>query len=188
MDPNNALALAGSGMVAAGMLIRLLIDLSSVLLLVGFIYYPLHRQKDYMFTFFVFNLVIFIICLLLGASRIQMGFAFGLFALFSILRYRTILIPVKEMGYFFVCVAMGIFNALVSEENHFVILLCADGLLLAAVFILDRYVTLNHETSKEIIYERIDLIKPVNRPEMLDQTRLSPETLRWEGSMRIQLT
>lgn len=164
---NLAAANTGNSMAIAEMLARLAMDFISVLILVRFIYYPLHRQKDYLFTFFLFNLLVFITCLLLSSARIKLGFAFGLFAVFSIMRYRTIVIPIKEMGYFFVCVAMAIFNALVSNEDNYALLLAANTFILACVFVLDRYITLNHESHKEIIYERIDLIKPQQQTAML---------------------
>jgi hypothetical protein len=164
MDITN---IAEVDMALAEMLIRLLINVVSLGILVRLIYYPLHRQKDYLFTFSLFNLLVFITCLLLSSARMKLGFAFGLFAVFSIMRYRTILIPIKEMGYFFVCIAIAIFNALVRNDDNYLLLLSANVLVIATVLLLDRYVTLNHESYKEVVYERIDLIKPANRAEMM---------------------
>lgn len=159
--------IAGTDMALAEMLIRLLIDILGLGILVRLIYYPLHKQKDYLFTFSLFNLLVFITCLLLSSARIKLGFAFGLFAVFSMMRYRTIVIPIKEMGYFFVCIAMAIFNALVRNDDNYLLLIVANALVLATVLLLDRYITLNHESQKEILYERIDLIKPAMHKEML---------------------
>ena len=86
---------------------RALIDIVTMVILVGFIYYPKYKNKDFIFTFSIFNVINFLICVLLGSAKIKVGFAFGLFAIFSIIRYRTILISIKDMGYFFVCVALG---------------------------------------------------------------------------------
>jgi hypothetical protein len=151
--------------------LRLLIDLISVMLIVRAIYYPLHRQKDYMFTFFLFNVVIFMTCLLLSSARIKLGFAFGLFAIFSIMRYRTVVIPIKEMGYFFVCVSTGILNALVSNEDNYLLPILANIIVLSLVYILDRYITLSHEVQQEVLYERIDLIVPEKRRAMLQDLK-----------------
>lgn len=152
--------IAGTDMALTEMLIRLLINIIGLGILVRLIYYPLHKQKDYLFTFSLFNLLVFITCLLLSSARIKLGFAFGLFAVFSMMRYRTIVIPIKEMGYFFVCIAMAIFNALVRNDDNYLLLIAANLLVLATVLLLDRYITLNHEQQKEVLYERIDLIKP----------------------------
>jgi len=167
MDQNEIIEIAGNALSMTDLLLRSCLDLTAISLLVSGIYYPLHRQKDYLFTFFLFNVIIFILCLLLSTAQIKLGFAFGLFAIFSIMRYRTVVIPIKEMGYFFVCVAMGIFNALVSGEARYGVLIGANLLVLVLVFVLDRYITLNHEICREIVYERIDLIKPQARTELL---------------------
>ncbi len=159
--------IAGTDMALTEMLIRLLINILGLGILVRLIYYPLHKQKDYLFTFSLFNLLVFITCLLLSSARIKLGFAFGLFAVFSMMRYRTIVIPIKEMGYFFVCIAMAIFNALVRNDDNYLLLIVANVLVLATVLLLDRYITLNHEQQKEVLYERIDLIKPAMQKEML---------------------
>jgi hypothetical protein len=159
--------IAGTDMALTEMLIRLLIDIAALGVLVRLIYYPLHKQKDYLFTFSLFNLLVFITCLLLSSARIKLGFAFGLFAVFSMMRYRTIVIPIKEMGYFFVCIAMAIFNALVRNDDNYLLLIVANTLVLTTVLLLDRYITLNHESQKEVLYERIDLIKPAMQKEML---------------------
>lgn len=160
--------LLGAPMSWLELCLRLLINLSAAFVLVRLIYYPLHRHKDYLFTFLLLNILIFLLCALLGAARLPMGFAFGLFAVFSMMRYRTVTIPVKEMGYFFVCIAIGVINALVSTEGFYVLLWGSSLLLLLLVLLLDRYVVLTHENRKEIIYERIELIRPDRRKEMMD--------------------
>jgi hypothetical protein len=149
------------------LLIRFLINLVAIFLLVRVIYYPRHKNKDFLFTFFLFNCLNFLICFLLSATKIKVGFAFGLFAIFSIMRYRTVMVPVKEMGYFFVCVAIGIINALATVDDNFIVLLCCNAFILGITIILDRNTTLTHENVKEIKYERIDLIHPEKRAEMI---------------------
>jgi len=144
------------------------INLLAVIILVRFIYYTTHKNKEFLFTFFLFNLLNFLICILLSTTKIKIGFAFGLFAIFSIMRYRTVTVPVKEMGYFFVCVALGIINSLATVEDNYVILIACNVFILGLTLILDKFVSLTHENVKEIVYERIDLIKPERRTEMTD--------------------
>lgn len=153
------------------LLLRLLIDFIGVSILVRFIYYPLHKQKDYLFTFFLFNILIFFISALLSTSQIQMGLAFGLFAVFSMIRYRTVTIPVKEMGYFFVCVAMSLINALATSDYYYLVLIVTNAVIILLVLILDRYITLNHENAKEVIYERIEWIKPQHQQQLIDDLK-----------------
>lgn len=155
--------------------LRFGINLFMIYILIRLVYYPRHKNKDFLFTFILFNVVNFLICILLSAAKIKMGFAFGLFAIFSILRYRTVTVPVREMGYFFISVAVGLINALaVVRGNPFADieyfpyeLLLANGIVLTLVLLLDRKSNLQHQNFKEINYERIDLIQPEKRPDML---------------------
>ena len=146
---------------------RAIIDFISVILLVGLIYYPKHKNKDFIFNFVLFNVVNFMICSLLGAVKIKVGFAFGLFAMFSIIRYRTIAISIKDMGYFFVCVALGMINSLASTDDGYLVLIICNLVILALTFVLERLDFLTNENSKDIIYDRIELIKPHLNSELL---------------------
>jgi hypothetical protein len=154
-------------------LFRYGINMLVIITIVRFIYYPRHKNKDFLFTFFLFNTVNFFICFLLSATKLKMGFAFGLFAIFSILRYRTVTVPIREMGYFFVCVTISLINALavVETTSDIVILLGANGMIIAMILMMDRQLSLEHENFKEINYERIDLIKPELREQMIDDLR-----------------
>jgi hypothetical protein len=147
-------------------ILRFVIDFVSVFILVRLIYYPRHRNKDFLFTFFLFNLLNFLICYLLARSGLQLGFAFGLFVIFSIMRYRTVVVPIKEMGFFFIAVALGIINALATSDNSYAVPLACNTFVLLLTFTLDRF-SFTHENMKEIVYERIDLIKPALRAEMI---------------------
>lgn len=148
-------------------IVRSAIDFIAVALLVGFIYYPKHRNKDFIFTFILFNVVNFMICCLLGAVKIKIGFAFGLFAMFSIIRYRTIAISIKDMGYFFVCVAMGMLNSLAFVDDNYTILIICNIVILFLTFILERLNFLKNENAKEIVYDKVELIKPEYREQLL---------------------
>lgn len=164
---DNLLDSSSGGINLLELAIRFFINLVAIYLLVRVIYYPRHKNKDFLFTFFLFNCLNFLICFLLSATKIKVGFAFGLFAIFSIMRYRTVMVPVKEMGYFFVCVAIGIINALATSESNFIILIICNSFILLLTLILDRNVNLTHENVKEIKYERIDLIQPEKRALMI---------------------
>lgn len=151
--------------------LRFLLNFISVFVVVRLIYYPAHKNKDFLFTFFLFNVINFLICLLLSSAKLKMGFAFGLFAIFSILRYRTVTVPVREMGYFFISVTLGIINALATNESNYLFILSANIIVIVFVYVLDYRVALKHENFKEIVYERIDLIQPEKREQMLEDLR-----------------
>ncbi|WP_395632973.1 DUF4956 domain-containing protein [Flavobacterium sp.] len=147
--------------------IRSIIDIVAILILVGLIYYPKHRNKDFIFTFVLFNVINFMICYLLGAAKIKMGFAFGLFAIFSIIKYRTIVVSIKDMGYFFVCVALGMLNSLANISDGFTILMVCNLVILSLTYFLERLNFINNENVKEIIYDDVRLIKPDLRDELI---------------------
>ena len=153
-------------------LIRFAFNSVMIFVIVIFIYYRNHKNKDFVFTYFLFNIINFLICFLLSTAKLKMGFAFGLFAIYSILRYRTVTIPVREMGFFFVAVTLGIINALASLDNFYIEIIAANGVLVALTFVLDgRFLPLKHENFKDIIYDRIDLIHPEKRKLLLDDLK-----------------
>lgn len=146
---------------------RSIIDVIAITILVGLIYYPRHRNKDFIFTFVIFNVINFMICYLLGSAKIKIGFAFGLFAIFSIIKYRTIVVSIKDMGYFFICVALGMLNSLANSSEGFVIIMICNAVILSLAFLLERLNFINNENAKEIIYDNVRLIKPSLRDELI---------------------
>jgi hypothetical protein len=147
--------------------IRFGINFLVIFILVRLLYYPKRKNRDFLFTFFLFNIINFLICFLLSSAKLKIGFAFGLFAIFSILRYRTVTVPVREMGYFFISVTLGIINALTSNEQGMVMLIIANIIILSVAWFIDYKLRVTHENHKEIIYDRIDLISPDKRVEMI---------------------
>lgn len=169
-------AAMGLGADAASYLeffIRYGLNLLVIVIIVRLIYYPRHKNREFLFTFFLFNTVNFLICLLLSSAKLKMGFAFGLFAIFSILRYRTVTVPIREMGFFFISVTIGLINALavLDSGTALIILLVSNAVIMVMVMLLDRSSTLQHQNYKTINYERIDLIKPELREQMIDDLR-----------------
>jgi hypothetical protein len=174
MEPNDVLNETLSAAGSQNLLdfaIRFGINLIVIFVIVRLLYYPMRRNRDFLFTFFLFNIINFLICFLLSSAKLKMGFAFGLFAIFSILRYRTVTVPVREMGYFFISVTLGIINALTTNEQGMILLILANLIILAVAWVIDHKVRVVHENYKEAIYDRIDLIAPEKREEMLADLR-----------------
>ena len=166
----NTVFLGGSRLTEFGF--RFALNALVIFLLVRVIYYPRHRNRDFLFSFFLFNIINFIICYLLSSATIKIGFAFGLFAIFSIIRYRSVSVPIREMAYLLTSVTIGILNALSSLDTGLPELLISNGVLLLLTFVLDRKVTLPHENSQMVIYEKIELIKPENRTQLIEDLKL----------------
>lgn len=137
---------------------RIAIDLVSVFILIRFIYYPIYKNREFFFTFFIFNLIIFLITFLLNKVEMSMGAAFGLFAVFSMLRYRTEGISMKDMTYLFLAIAMGLITA-VSKGNWDELSLL-NLIIIAFTYLLESNLFLKKEASKVIQYENIEMIKP----------------------------
>lgn len=147
------------------------LDLLVVYILIRRIYYPIHRKKDFLFTYFLFNILIFFLCGLLNSVKLSTGFAFGLFAIFSILRYRTEQISIKDMTYLLAVIAVAVMNALFGKKVSLVELLFTNALILSAAYVLEHLWLTRHEAMRQIIYERIDLIRPERREQLLADLR-----------------
>lgn len=148
---------------------RLLIDILAMLVLVRIIYFRIYKKKDYLFTFFLFNIIIFIITYLLNKVDMSLGAAFGLFAVFSMLRYRTEGITTKDMTYLFIVIAMGLICA-VSKATYFE-LAVINLILIGFTFALDGNWLVRNEMVKTIQYENIEMIKPANYSKLLEDLR-----------------
>jgi hypothetical protein len=104
---------------------------------------------------------------MLESVKLQIGFALGLFAIFGIIRYRTDAIPIKEMTYLFIAIGISVINALASEKTSIVDLIFANAVIIFITFGFEKLWLLKHESQKIIIYEKIDLIKPEKREELI---------------------
>lgn len=149
------------------MIIRFAINLIVSFLLIRKIYYPIHKRKDYLFTYFLFNILIFFVCFLLNGVKLKLGFAFGLFAIFGILRYRTEQLPIKEMTYLFMVIAIAIVNSLSDKKVSMAELLLVNISIVVATYLLEKVFLLKHESRKDILYEKIENIKPENHEQLI---------------------
>lgn len=146
--------------------IRLLIDLLSVSIIVFSIYLPNYRKRDHLFTFFMFNVVIYIITYLLSKVEMSFGAAFGLFAVFSLLRYRTENISEKDMTYLLLFIAMGLINSTVKGTYFESAIL--NGILILSAWVLDGGVLVKNEKTQTIYYEKIENVRD-DRADILKQ-------------------
>ena len=151
--------------------IRFLIDFAFTFVIVRVLYFSANRRKDYLFTFIVFNLLTFFICFLLRKVPMELGFALGLFAVFGILRYRTEPIPIKEMTYLFIVIGLAMINALANKKISWAELLFVNTAILLVTLSFEKLWFNNEIQSKNVVYERIDLIKIEHRLEMIKDLR-----------------
>ena len=142
------------------LLIKALFNFLVIGYIVRYLYYPATKNKDYLFTYLLISLTVFLLCFLLENVKLQLGFALGLFAVFGIIRYRTDPIPIKEMTYLFLVIGISVMNALANKKISHTELIFANFSLLALSYVLEKIWLLKHESSKMIFYEKIELIKP----------------------------
>ncbi len=131
------------------------------------IYYPTHKNKDYLFTYFLFNIIIFILCYMMRNTQLEIGVAFGLFAVFSILRYRTLNVGIMDMAYLFLIISVGVINSLSNEKVSIVEILFANFLIVSVIYILEKIWLVRIASNKTVIYEKIENIRPENYDKLI---------------------
>ena len=136
-------------------------------IIIKLIYYRNYNNNDFVFTYFMFNSLIFFFATVLGNMTVNLGFAFGLFAVFAILRYRTDPIPIKEMTYLFIVITIGVINALSSSEVSYAELLFTNVALVGLTYFLETYWQNNLLVRHNVEYEIIENIKPENHEKLL---------------------
>jgi len=147
---------------------RFALNMVVILILVRWLYYSTTKRKEYLFTYILISSLIFLLCYLLAGVKIQIGFALGLFAIFGIIRYRTSSIPIKEMTYLFLIIGVSIINALADTKTSVAEVLFTNFVIIVITFCMEKIWLQKHELSKIIIYEKINLIKPENNQDLLN--------------------
>ena len=153
------------------LLFKFSIDLLFLIIIVRVIYYRIKDEKDYVFTFFMFNILTFFICFLLRKVPMEMGFALGLFAVFGILRYRTEAIPIRQMTYLFIVIGLSMINSLANKSISWLEILLANAIITIITYLIDRVWFSTIELTKTILYEKIELIKPENEQELIEDLK-----------------
>jgi hypothetical protein len=142
--------------------LRLVLDVISAFITLRFIFYQIYKERDYFFTSFMINIAVFLVCFLMASVKLKIGFAFGLFAVFSILRYRTEKIPIRQMTYMFTAIIIAVLNSMADDKISHVELILANLFIVGTIFILEKDILHNRDFVHEIKYEKIDLIKHEN--------------------------
>ena len=127
-------------------------------------YYPKSHRKDFATTFMLFSAVVFMLLYFMGGVSLDITVGLGLFMIFGIMRYRTEMVPIREMTYLFIAIATSVINGinLICDQ-----LLIANLLLIVLLVVVEYVVGARREASKLVCYERIELIVPERRAELL---------------------
>lgn len=133
-------------------------------IIVNQLYYKKSKRRDFYFTFMVMSVAIFfLVYFMMGMERAKatMGVGLGLFGIFSIMRYRTDSMPVREMTYLFVIICMSVVHAMADDYVELVIV---DVVTFCTILLCE--LKLKVMQTKLIQYDRIELIKPERRAEL----------------------
>ncbi len=152
------------------LLLRFAFNTLFVMIIIAGLYYPKSRRREYFFTFALISVSIFFLIYLLGSVKIKVGFALGLFAIFGIIRYRTESMSVREMTYLFVIIAISVINAL-AVTLSFAELTVTNLIFTGVIWLCEKLPFTNSYEEKLVVYDRVDLIVPEKREEMLEDLR-----------------
>lgn len=155
-------------------ILRLSTNIISIFILIRFIYYPYNSRVKYLFTFFLMGMMIFLIASTLDQVKLDIGIAFGLFAIFGIVRYRSPSIDLKEMTYLFLVIGVSIINALVEFNiaNWFGLLI-ANFIVLFSSYIMEWYKPKNYVLKKLMVYIPSDYGVLNNNQLLLEEVRMN---------------
>ena len=148
------------------LLFRFVFNFIVVGIIIHFFYYPKSKRRDYYFTFTLISISVFFLIFLLGSVKLKIGFALGIFAIFGIIRCRTESVPIREMTYLFTITALSVINAL-SIQVGLTEMLVTNAIFLLVTCLLESERWLKHTSSKLILYDRIQLITPDKREELI---------------------
>ena len=148
------------------LLVRMSINIFFLTIIIRFLYYPIAKRKDYLFTYYLIAFITFFICFALKKLDIDTGMGLGLFAIFGIIRYRTDAIEIKEMTYLFIVIGLSVINSLASNQISMIELAVINVATLVLTYSLEYLFLLKHETRKNITYENIELIKKGREQEL----------------------
>lgn len=163
--------------------LRFVINLLFCWIIVGCFYYKKSRRRDYYFTFLVFSSAMLMMLYMMGNVEIGVGLTLGLFAIFGVIRYRTETVPIREMTYMFVIIAVAAINGLsplfklvgqgtsgahyALEWAYVGILVLTNLLLIILLWVLEGEKLVKHTSTKLVLYDRIELIVPERREELI---------------------
>ena len=147
--------------------IRFGFNLIATFFVVVMLYARNSKRKEFYFSYFAISIAVFMLVFLLQDVKLELGFALGLFAIFGIIRYRTDAIPIKEMTYLFVIIAVSVINALSKDFLGYIELTLVNILLVGALWILEHILMLRQEDSLQVIYENIENIHEEKEAELL---------------------
>ena len=161
------------------LLIRFFINLLVLFILVGVIYYRYSRKEEFLFSFILMGVMIFLISSILGSKDIQMGLALGIFAIFSIIRFRTIPFSVKDITYVFIIIGLSVINSQANIAPYILGAFIVNFSVILLTYLLEIYLQktkLKKLKRLTLVYNNIEMLMPERNKDLLAE--LSAKTGR----------
>ncbi len=152
-----------------GILIRFAIHLFFLFILIRVIYYKYSKKEKFVFTFFLMGITVFFITSMLKSVWIEIGMAFGLFAIFAILRFRTRNFGLKDMSYIFTAIGISVINSLKLVGFPVLGVIIFNIIIVISAVILERFTAKNNTVTYSIIYENIELLKSGKKQKIINE-------------------
>ena len=149
------------------LLLAFLINLIAILIIVCGLYYPKCKRGEFFFTYILIAISTFMLIYVLGDVKLKAGIALGLFAIFSIIRYRTEQVAIREMTYLFIIIALSAINGLTVSELSIGEVIIINILFIASIWICESKLLISHYSYKVIKYDNVNLITPEKREELI---------------------
>lgn len=149
------------------LLFRFVWNVLFLTLCVALAIYPSDKNRQFVFTAVMMNIMVFFICFTLKKFELELGMALGLFAIFGVLRYRTSTITSKEMSYLFVVIGIAVINSLSNKKTSYSELLTVNMLILIGAMIMERFHGGRRLLTLTMSYEQVALLRPENREQLL---------------------
>jgi hypothetical protein len=143
-----------------------------MVVLIRYVYYAIYLKRDFYFTFFLLNFIVFLLAYMLEKTKAfnSIGSAFGLLAAFSLLRFRTETISTKDMTYLFIIMTIGLINSIM--KGTYVEIVGLNALIIGAVFLVDSNLLIRNQKTKTIEYNSLKNIQPTLHPLLIDELRV----------------
>lgn len=149
------------------LMLAFLINLIAILIIVRGLYYPKCKRGEFFFTYILIAISTFMLIYVLGDVKLKAGIALGLFAIFSIIRYRTEQVAIREMTYLFIIIALSAINGLTVSELSLGEVLIINILFIFSIWICESKLLISHYSYKVIKYDNINLITPDKQKELI---------------------
>ena len=150
-----------------GILMRFVITLIFLFILVGIIYFRYSKKEKFLFTFFLIGIIVFFICSMLKGVDIAIGMGLGLFAIFTILRFRTRNFSLKDMAYIFTVIGISVINSVNMPDFPLYGFLIINSIIVLSAFVLEEVVAKNGFDKHSIYYDNLELLKPGNKHKLI---------------------